>query len=346
MHLTLAGGSLWRKQMSVCGHKRAPVEHVILFLSSGDFVSEVWVLWNALGGVPIRVSISDTRWHTRLMRWAKSTRALFSREWSAFTVSLFLWESSALVHPFSQKNWGDHLPPAARVQPLLRQWRDWVRGDRRWSLRTSLREEFFISLLTAADESKLREEDVLSVTSSDPAGSALLAHGGLMKVERIFLSLLSLYAPRCRAAGGYEACASARLDLQWRHEKGGVARSRLDERSLSGITSQLPWASHSFQIFIVRSCRHGINHIQPASIGISMLIMLTTKGGVSADMHRCPLGALASYIYKKKCFNLDRVFLGFLSFKRVLLLNSLLSRAPFRPHYWCIGSIVSLAIFL
>ncbi len=32
MHLTLAGGSLWRKQMSVCGNKRAPVEHVILFL--------------------------------------------------------------------------------------------------------------------------------------------------------------------------------------------------------------------------------------------------------------------------------------------------------------------------
>ncbi len=44
----------------------------------------------------------------------------------------------------------------------------------------SLREEFFISRSTVADESKLREEDVLSVTSSDPAGSALLAHGGLM----------------------------------------------------------------------------------------------------------------------------------------------------------------------
>ncbi len=55
-----------------------------------------------------------------------------------------------------------------------------------------------------ADESKLLEEDVLSVTSSDPAGSALLAHGGLMKVERIFMSLLSLSAPRCRAAGGYK----------------------------------------------------------------------------------------------------------------------------------------------
>ncbi len=57
---------------------------------------------------------------------------------------------------------------------------------------------------------KLREEDVLSVTSSDPAGSDLLAHGGLMKAERIFLSLQSLSALRCRAAGGYEACVSAR----------------------------------------------------------------------------------------------------------------------------------------
>ncbi len=45
-------------------------------------------------------------------------------------------------------------------------------------MRTSFeREEFFISHSTAADESELREEDVLSVTSSDPAGSALLAHG-------------------------------------------------------------------------------------------------------------------------------------------------------------------------
>ncbi len=53
-----------------------------------------------------------------------------------------------------------------------------------------------ISRSSAADESKLLEEDVLSLTSSDPAGSALLAHGGLMKAERIFLSLLSLSVPR------------------------------------------------------------------------------------------------------------------------------------------------------
>ncbi len=34
--------------------------------------------------------------------------------------------------------------------------------------------------------------------------------------------------------------ATARLDLQWRHEKGGVARSRLDERFLSGHNLPAP----------------------------------------------------------------------------------------------------------
>ncbi len=85
-------------------------------------------------------------------------------------------------------------------------------------MRTSFeREEFFISRSTAADESELREEDVLSVTSSHPAGSALLAHG-VRDVELL----------------------EVMKRVQWRHGKGGVARSRFDERSLSGITSQLP----------------------------------------------------------------------------------------------------------
>ncbi len=34
----------------------------------------------------------------------------------------FFGEKAPLsVVPFSRENWGDHLPPAARVQPLLRQ---------------------------------------------------------------------------------------------------------------------------------------------------------------------------------------------------------------------------------
>ncbi len=114
-------------------------------------------------------------------------------------MSLFLWEKlRSRLSLFSRELGRSSAPcgsgPAA-AEPVKR---------------LSLREEFFISRSTAADESKLQEEDVLSVTSSDPAGCALLAHGGLMKAERIFLSLLSLSAPRCRAAGGYEACASAR----------------------------------------------------------------------------------------------------------------------------------------
>ncbi len=47
------------------------------------------------------------------------------------------------------------------------------------SLRERKKKEFFISRSTAADKSELQEEDVLSVTSSDPAGCALLAHGAL-----------------------------------------------------------------------------------------------------------------------------------------------------------------------
>ncbi len=167
---------------------------------------------------------------------------------------------------------------------------------------TSLREEFFISRSSAADESKLLEEDVLSLTSSDPAGSALLAHGqewadeGGEDISEPSQPVCPAYVELLEVMER----ATARLDLQWRHEKGGVARSRLDERFLSGHDLPAPVSFPFLQIFIVRSCRHGINHIQPASIGISMLIMLTSKGGASMDMRRCPLGALASYLKKKK----------------------------------------------
>ncbi len=75
-----------------------------------------------------------------------------------------------------------------------------ARRLRSWGSQMELADESVggmnISRSSAADESKLLEEDVLSLTSSDPAGSALMAHGGLMKAERIFLSLLSLSAPR------------------------------------------------------------------------------------------------------------------------------------------------------
>ncbi len=144
------------------------------------FVSEVWVLWNVLGGVPIRVSAF---WHQMthttyaLCVWDKlRARAFCSRGNGVRSVrcELFSFESSTLVCPFSRENLVNNLPPAALVHPLLRQQWDWDRGDR-----------------------------VISELSPPvcPAYEELLE---------------------------FMEHATVRLDLQWRHEKGGVARSRLD----------------------------------------------------------------------------------------------------------------------
>ncbi len=101
----------------------------------------------------------------------RSRMSLFSRE---------LWQSSA---PCGSG------PAAAEAAKRLRLW------GSQMELADESAGGINILRSSAADESKLLEEDVLSLTS-DPAGSALLAHGGLMKAERIFLSLLSLSAPR------------------------------------------------------------------------------------------------------------------------------------------------------
>ncbi len=97
--------------------------------------------------------------------WAKSTSSLFSRECSAFIVSFFLCESSALVCPFSRENWGNHLPPAAR--PAVA---EAARRLRSWGSQMELADEFERGIKiwrsSAADESKLLEEDVLCLTSS------------------------------------------------------------------------------------------------------------------------------------------------------------------------------------
>ncbi len=154
------------------------------------------------------LALSDTRWHTRSMRYVfgRRARTLCSRGNGVRSLwAFFLWEkSSALGCPLFSIELGWSSAPRGSGPAA-------AEAVKRLSLRRSQmklanefeREEFFISRSTAADESELREEDVLSVTSSDPAGSALLAHG-------VLLSLLSLSAPRCRAAGGYEAGASAR----------------------------------------------------------------------------------------------------------------------------------------
>ncbi len=278
------------------------------FLSSGDFVSEVWVLWNALGGVPILVSVSDTRWHTRLMRWAKSNCSRGNLEGIRSVL-----EGMECVHcePFSLGKLRSRLslfsrelgrssaprgsgPAIAEAARRLR--------SRRSQMELADEPErgiFHLALVSGWRVNCWRKMYCLLHLLIQQEVLCWLMVGWWRR--RGYFWAFSACLPRvCRAAGGYEVCASARLDLQWRHGKGGVARSRLDERSLS--VHKLPWASHSFQILIVRSCRHGINHIQPASIGISMLIMLTSKGGASTDMRRCPLGGACELKKKKRFF--------------------------------------------
>ncbi len=93
-----------------------------------------------------------------------------------------------------------------------------------------------LSRPSAVDESELRWEDVLSLASSDPAGSSLLASGQSEQDLADEDGVLEPSQPACPAYGEVMEVmnhATVRLDLQWRHEKGEIARGRLDEQFLS-----------------------------------------------------------------------------------------------------------------
>ncbi len=102
-----------------------------------------------------------------------------------------------------------------------------------------------LSLPSADDESELRGEDVLSLTSSDPAGSALLASGQSEQdlADEGEDGAFEPSQPACPTYGELMEVmnrATARLDLQWRHEKGEIAHGRLDERFLSEHNRPVP----------------------------------------------------------------------------------------------------------
>ncbi len=167
MHLTLAGGRLWRKLTSICEHKRAPVEHIILFFPSGDLVSEVWV---------------DMSVEKRFRRCVDPCQRCLTLDDTHDLCVMCLGEEHARsVLEGMECVHCEHFFCGKKLRSRL---------------------SLFLERIGAII--------CPPVTSSDPAGSAFLAHGVLMKAERIFLSLLSLSAPRYRADGGYEACASAR----------------------------------------------------------------------------------------------------------------------------------------
>ncbi len=179
MHLTLAGGSLWRKQMSVRGHKRAPVEHVILFLSSGDIVSEVWVIMSVekrfrrcVDPCQRFLTPDDTHDLCVMCLGEEHARSVLEGMECAHCELFSLGKLRSRMSLFSRELGQSSAPrgsgPAA----------DWSRGDRRWSSLTSLREELI---------SRARQQ----LTS--------------VNCWREMYCLLHLLI-----YGGYEACASAR----------------------------------------------------------------------------------------------------------------------------------------
>ncbi len=108
------------------------------------------------------------------MRWAKSTCSVH--------------EGMECVHcePFFGKAPLSFVPFLPRVGSTVAEAARRLRSRRsQMELAVESERGIFHLASSAVDESKLLEEDVLSVTSSDPAGSAFLAHGGLMKTERI-----------------------------------------------------------------------------------------------------------------------------------------------------------------
>ncbi len=191
MHLALAGGRLWRKLTSICEHKRAPVEHIILFFPSGDLVSEVWVdmsvekrFRRCVDPCQRCLPLDDTHDLCVMCLGEEHARSVlegmecvhcepfFCGKKLRSRLSRFLERIAAIICPprlGSSRCWGSEETEFAAIADEACEW-VWEREKKK---------DFFISRSTAADESELREEDVLSVTSSDPAGSALLAHGAL-----------------------------------------------------------------------------------------------------------------------------------------------------------------------
>ncbi len=133
--------------------------------------------------------------------WAKSTRALFSREWSAFIVSLFsVGKSSALGCPIFSRELrqssaprGSGLAAAEAVKRL---------SSRRSQMK--LANEFEREKKKMIFSSRARQR--LTRVNCGRKMYCLLH----LLIQQEVLCWLMVRFPRCRAAGGYEACASAR----------------------------------------------------------------------------------------------------------------------------------------
>ncbi len=206
MHLALAGGRLWRKLTSICEHKRAPVEHIILFFPSGDLVSEVWVdmsvekrFRRCVDPCQRCLTLDHTRDLCVMCLGEEHARSVlegmecvhcepfFCGKKLRSRLSRFLERIAAIICPprlGSSRCWGSEETEFAAIADEACEW-VWEREKIIFSSRARQR-------LTRVN-----------------CGRKMYCLLHLL-IQQEVLCWLMVRFPRCRAAGGYEACASAR----------------------------------------------------------------------------------------------------------------------------------------
>ncbi len=166
-----------------------------------------------------------------------------------------------------------------------------------WGSQVDLADEFEGELSLSHESAKYESEpldydDVISLTSSDPAASALLGcaqeEQEMSESEDVETELSQDSCPAYvelldvmeRAAQGLTCRGS---EPKWR---------RREDPSTSdfflAIKPQLKWTFHFFLISIRRLKRNGKSHFPLASTSSSITVMLTLQGCVKTAMRGCP----------------------------------------------------------
>ncbi len=192
-----------------------------------------WALARRLRDVWIRVLII---WHLithtifASFVWARSTHAMSSRRLSVCTVSIFSWESSALIC-LSFRGRRGSLSVSRGSGPAVAEAR---RRMSLWGSQTDLADElerglFFLRSVAANQSELLDYDDAISLTSSDPAASALL--GSAQDEQEMSAGEEVETEPSHSSCPAYDKLlevierATARLDLPWKQQDGDATGS-------------------------------------------------------------------------------------------------------------------------
>ncbi len=147
------------------------------------------------------------------------------------------------------------------------------------------RELSFLHESARNEGESLDHDDAISLTSSEPAASALLGYAQeeqeMAEGEEVETELSQISCP------AYEELLEV-TENHWKprwRRRGDVSMSD----TFLAINDQLKWAFHFFLISIRRSRRNGKSRFSLASIDSSIPVMLTLKGCVKAAMRRFPL---------------------------------------------------------